>query len=330
MAVDGLMQPGRGVQCPSSKHLTQKCGYVQAELQLVAFHPRNLAQLLWAVATMQVVPNRAFCVNFLAESGDKMTGFKPIDIANTLWALATLNIQPPPDWLAAALSAAEQRWQHFKPQELAITLWGFAKLGQDLGVIRQQHSQQGFGTCRGLDEEGFRRMMMTVAWQFPGMTTQQCSIALWGLVVGGAGRDLGERQVQDLESRVLGPHHAGLGCDDAGQGFKTQRPPKKALWQILILILADFNCYSGLEVAVILWSLAWMLAARSHHTVQCHTLLKLLVVAAQWRIQTGVGVGDWQERSKMKAALRSMAREAQLGNLLLFLRGKQPVAAAVM
>lgn len=162
----------------------------------MAFHPRNLAQLLWAVATMQVVPSRAFCVNFLAESGDKLAGFKPIDIANTLWALAVLGIQPPPDWLAAALSAAEQRWQHFKPQELGITLWGLAKLGQDLGVVRQQHSQQGFGTCRGLDEEGFRRMMMTVAWQLPGMTPQQCSSVLWGLVVGGAGRDLGERQVQ--------------------------------------------------------------------------------------------------------------------------------------
>jgi len=162
----------------------------------VSFPPRNLAQLMWAVATKQVVPSRPFCANFLAESGEKMAGFLPIDIANTVWALATLGIQPPPDWLAAALSAAEQQWQRFKPQEIGITLWGFAKLGQDLGVIRRQQLQQGFGTCRGLDETGFSKMMMTVAWQFPGMTAQQCSHVLWGVVVGGAGRDLSGRQIQ--------------------------------------------------------------------------------------------------------------------------------------
>jgi len=80
-----------------------------------------------------------------------------------------------------------------------------------------------------------------------------------------------------------------------------------------------------------LWSLGQILSARGHHTVQCHRLLQLLVVAAQGRLQTGVGVDVGLEQSRLKAALRMMAHAAQLRDLLLLLQrttSQHAVAAA--
>eukprot|EP00877_Chromochloris_zofingiensis_P002013 jgi/Chrzof1/11812/Cz06g10290.t1 len=91
--------------------------------------PRNLAILIWSLATMKYMPSRQWAVNFLAESGEKMTGFKPQDVANTIWGLANLGIQPHPDWLSDAMAVAEARMTQFKAQELSTTAWALAKLG---------------------------------------------------------------------------------------------------------------------------------------------------------------------------------------------------------
>lgn len=164
----------------------------QAELQLVRFSPRHLAQTLWALAVMQAQPSQAFSASFLAETSDRLHEFKPQDIANTLWALAKLQIQPPPDWLHHAFSAAERQWVRFKPQELSITLWGFAKLGFG---FRSRPASPGLSAGgEGVNPEGLDKLLAVLVRVMPLMKPQEMCCTLWGLAVGQA--DLAPQQLQ--------------------------------------------------------------------------------------------------------------------------------------
>lgn len=133
---------------------------------------------------MQAKPSRTFLANFLAESSDKLSLFNPQDIANTLWALATLKTQPPMDWLFTALSAAEPQWVQFKPQELSITIWAFARLGMTWRPQPASPGLSLGGN--GLSVEGLAQLLMAVQGVMPSMSPQEVCNVLWGLVVGRA------------------------------------------------------------------------------------------------------------------------------------------------
>ncbi|KAF8061414.1 hypothetical protein HT031_004505 [Scenedesmus sp. PABB004] len=55
-------------------------------------------------------------------------GAAPQDLANSLWALATLRVAPPPAWLAAFWPAAQAALPTFPLHELASTAWAAAAL----------------------------------------------------------------------------------------------------------------------------------------------------------------------------------------------------------
>ncbi|KAF6266403.1 hypothetical protein COO60DRAFT_1633005 [Scenedesmus sp. NREL 46B-D3] len=92
--------------------------------------------------------------------------------------------------------------------------------------------------------------------------------------------------------------------------------PKTALWQLLLLALADVHCYSPAQLASLMQTLGVMIADRGHDAVQCHTLLKLLTVAAQWRLHTGFA-GEGEVRRRYVHALKFMAHEANVSPLLV-------------
>jgi len=60
-----------------------------------AFNPQELANTLWAYATLGEAPS-ASVLGALSAVVERSAGaFKPQDVANTLWAYATLQIEPP-------------------------------------------------------------------------------------------------------------------------------------------------------------------------------------------------------------------------------------------
>jgi hypothetical protein len=134
---------------------------------------------------MKSQPSRSFLANFLAECSDKLALFKPIDLANILWALATLAVSPPADWLSSALAACASQWPKFKPKELAITVWGLARLGAGFRVQPYPAHPQ-YGLTAELGEEGLAGLMAAAGCQVSAMSPQQASNLVWGLAVGGA------------------------------------------------------------------------------------------------------------------------------------------------
>jgi hypothetical protein len=92
--------------------------------------------------------------------------------------------------------------------------------------------------------------------------------------------------------------------------------PKKALWQLLLLVVTDMHCYSPMQLATVMQTLGVMLAEHGHDAVQCHALLKLLTVSAQWRLHKGFA-GDGEVRRRYVRALKFMAHEANASSLLV-------------
>lgn len=194
---------------------------LQVQQQLQHFPPRNLGQLIWAVAALQAHLPPSFLHTSLAASGGRLPGFKPIDLANTLWGLAKLGAKPPPTWLSAALAASAQCWAGFKPFELSISVWGFARLGvqfrepERLAPLQQQRQERrstaapplpaaaaaageaGVGkggrgssssSCmvQGAGLVGYGWLLSSMALIVPSMGQQEIANLLWGLAVGKA------------------------------------------------------------------------------------------------------------------------------------------------
>ena len=57
-------------------------------------NPQNLANFLWAFATMDVMPPENMLLAALERFGKLLSTYNPQGIANTLWALAALGYFP--------------------------------------------------------------------------------------------------------------------------------------------------------------------------------------------------------------------------------------------
>ena len=61
--------------------------------------------------------------------GELLEGFDPQELANTLWAWATLDAHPGEDVLLSVGRCVERRLEGFNPQGLANALWAWATMG---------------------------------------------------------------------------------------------------------------------------------------------------------------------------------------------------------
>ena len=99
------------------------------ESKLDEFEPRQIANTLWAYATLGLAPS-ASVLGALSTAVERLAGaFKPQEIANTLWAYATLGLAPSASVLEALSTAVERSAGAFKPQNVANALWAYATLG---------------------------------------------------------------------------------------------------------------------------------------------------------------------------------------------------------
>jgi hypothetical protein len=93
------------------------------------FKPQNVANVVWALATMGVKPAagllEAMQRQAMATAGD----FNPHNVANLAWALATMGVKPAAGLLEAMQGRARATAGDFKPQEVANLLWALATMG---------------------------------------------------------------------------------------------------------------------------------------------------------------------------------------------------------
>ena len=107
-------------------------------LKLVTAHTphlraRELANVLWAFAHLQLPPSPHLGALLLAATGTQLRHFNPQGTANMLWALGKLGLQPPQPLLQGLLAALGPHLPHIKPQGLSNSVYGLALLGHDPG-----------------------------------------------------------------------------------------------------------------------------------------------------------------------------------------------------
>jgi len=91
--------------------------------------PQELANTLWAAATMGLQLPLQQVLQLVAALVQKRQDAKPQHLANTLWAAATMGLQLPVQQVLQLAAALVQKQQDAKPQNLANTALALAKLG---------------------------------------------------------------------------------------------------------------------------------------------------------------------------------------------------------
>ena len=94
------------------------------------FNPQNIANTLWAFATLGKQPDDRLVVGLTARAVEMQGDFNPQEIANTLWAFSTLGRQPNDELVAQLMARAVEVQGDFNPQDIANTLWALATLGR--------------------------------------------------------------------------------------------------------------------------------------------------------------------------------------------------------
>lgn len=102
--------------------------------QWAVFNPQEVANLVWAFATLKYRPSEQFLHHALVHATPKLANFQPQEIANLAWGLATLrrhNVSMPPGidkFLPVLEQQVLRRLPEFKPSEISQVLMAFAVL----------------------------------------------------------------------------------------------------------------------------------------------------------------------------------------------------------
>jgi hypothetical protein len=93
------------------------------------FNSQNVANTLWAYATMGRQPGERL-MGMLEGRAEAISGeFKPQAVANTLWAYATMARKPGERLMGLLEQRAESMSWELNSQEVANTLWAYATMG---------------------------------------------------------------------------------------------------------------------------------------------------------------------------------------------------------
>ena len=140
-----------------------------ADAQVGDMRPRNLANTVWAVATLGVKPSVAFMGAWCAAAELHLGAFEAQHVANSLWALAAMGTS-----LTAPLTAAfEQAVVHhaqqrsFLARHVSICLWSLAALQPRAAAH--------------VSEDVLKELMGAAEAAIPSFTTQNTANTLWAL-----------------------------------------------------------------------------------------------------------------------------------------------------
>jgi len=94
-----------------------------------SFDPQNVANTVWALATMGVTPDEKLLRAMQGRATALAGTFTPQAVANTVWALATMGVTPDEKLLRAMQGRATALAGEFDPQAVANTVWALATMG---------------------------------------------------------------------------------------------------------------------------------------------------------------------------------------------------------
>ncbi|KAJ9529609.1 hypothetical protein QJQ45_014378 [Haematococcus lacustris] len=141
-AVKGVAAGGGAVVAPGEVVLAAGEGDTRAALraglqQLLAacppprlgeMSPQGLANLLYAVASLDLAPDPDWLAGWLDAAEPLLPAFAPQHLANAVWALAAIAFFPGDEWLDHALGSACRQLAAFSPQGLTTLLASLAHL----------------------------------------------------------------------------------------------------------------------------------------------------------------------------------------------------------
>ena len=107
---------------PGFKKLT-----VLANNQLQFCRAQQLANIIWAFATLDFLPIDQFLESLAEEAVKKRSGFNPQNVANMLWAFAKLEHKPLCPLVSTLAQEAAVKLHEFNSQNVSNMLWAFAK-----------------------------------------------------------------------------------------------------------------------------------------------------------------------------------------------------------
>lgn len=100
---------------------------VLANNQLQLCRAQQLANIIWAFATLDFLPIPQFLERLAEEAVSKRSGFNPQNVANMLWAFAKLEYEPTCPLLSTLAEEATAKLPEFNSQNVSNMLWAFAK-----------------------------------------------------------------------------------------------------------------------------------------------------------------------------------------------------------
>jgi hypothetical protein len=100
--------------------------------------PQEVANVLWAAATLQLHLSSAELQQLLDRLEAVLSGAKPQDVSNTLWVVATMGQQVPTLQLQQLLGRLEAVLSGAKPQDVSNALWAVATMGQQVRLQQLQ------------------------------------------------------------------------------------------------------------------------------------------------------------------------------------------------
>eukprot|EP00878_Enallax_costatus_P006523 GHUV01006840.1.p1 GENE.GHUV01006840.1~~GHUV01006840.1.p1 ORF type:complete len:358 (+),score=138.67 GHUV01006840.1:1-1074(+) len=123
-----------GAAMATSRHTHSSSGGSSSGGESSAKLPDALADLIWAIAKLQLMPDHAWLSSFEATSQAVLETFTPHQLAQVVWGFARLPWQPGQSWMDAYLEAVQLHLKDFDSKSVSLTAWGLATLKVQPGV----------------------------------------------------------------------------------------------------------------------------------------------------------------------------------------------------
>jgi hypothetical protein len=145
----------RGLLVAMQKRATETVG---------SFKPQEVANVLWALATMGESADRGLLVAMQKRATETVGSFKPQGVANVLWALATMGESADRGLLVAMQRRAMVTAGELNPQGVANVLWALATMGKsaDRGLLGAMQ-RRAIATVGGFNPQGVANVLWALA-----------------------------------------------------------------------------------------------------------------------------------------------------------------------
>jgi hypothetical protein len=122
--VSGLAKMGAPLTLPLLRAVLQRSLQVNQR----EFKPQTIANLIWGLATLSVLPSDKLMQAMSSEAVSKAEDFSPQDISNLFWAHAKLGMSPDPLLVLALSSVVVSKAGDFNLHDISNLMWAYATL----------------------------------------------------------------------------------------------------------------------------------------------------------------------------------------------------------